>query len=140
LTFYIDRAVVAKILNTKPVNIRRTQRMHYNGQDIILVALWSQKEERLVIDIDQYQEAAKKFYGVENLNSNGIPKIPFSAALIFIGILLGLYGLGTNTSVETKYGTSVSNFSLMQQQNVLIFTGATMLILGVLLEKERNKS
>jgi hypothetical protein len=137
--FYIDRAVVAEILKTKPVNVRRTQRMHHSGRDIILVVLWSQKE-RLVIDINQYQEAANKFYGVGNLNSNGTPKVRFSAALIVGGILLGLYSLGMNTSVETKYGTTVSNFSLMQQQNVLIFTGATMLILGVLLRKEGDKS
>jgi hypothetical protein len=137
--FYINRAVVAEILKTKPVNVRRTQRMHHNGRDIILVALWSQKEQ-LIIGINQYQEAANEFYGAGNLDSNGRQKIKFSAVLIAGGILLGLYGLGMNTSVETKYGTSVSNLSLMQQQNVLIFTGGTMLIIGVLLRKEGDKS
>jgi hypothetical protein len=137
--FYIDRAVVAKILKTKPVNVRRTQRMHHSGRDIILVALWSQKE-RLIIDINQYQEAANEFYRAGNLDSNGIQEIKFSTVLIVGGILLGLYGLGMNTSVETKYGTSVSNLSLMQQQNVLVFSGGTMLILGVLLSKKGDKS
>jgi hypothetical protein len=130
---HIDRAVVAQVLETAPVNVRRTQRMQHNGQDIILVALWSQKE-KLTISVDQYQKAVKSFYGTGTVN--GMPKMTWSTALVVGGILLGVYGLGMNTSVQTRFGDGVSNLSLMQQQNMYVFIGGTMVVVGVLVKKK----
>jgi len=53
-------------------------------------------------------------------------------ALIIVAILVGLYGIALDTTVDTGYGSRVHNIGLMGLQSNLLMAGGLLLLIGVL--------
>ncbi|MDP5016854.1 MAG: hypothetical protein NWQ43_06050 [Dolichospermum sp.] len=146
---YINRIAVARILGVKINSIRKA----YKKDITICVEIWGSKEKVYNITLEQYYsfvEELKKDPKFEALKSNentrGIQNFEapksnentrgnqsgFGILLMIIGGMILISGYMKDTSISTRYG-SVSNISLMNEQQNQIQIGGISFIAGVLL-------
>lgn len=134
---WIDRVKIAKMIGTEAVNIRKTKE---KGDDII-INLWD-SPQTLSVKIEEYKNfAPSKVTEYNNNEANNLQrqspktsaKKKFGTILMLIGGFMIISGYMMDTSVSTGYGSSVSNLSLMNEQNKRIQIGGIALISGVIL-------
>ena len=112
---------MAKILNTRPSNIRHTKRI----EDKIQVKLWVSKD-RVFITIDEYQKC------VEEIQQDSNGSLSFGSILVGIGILVLIGGYSMNTTVSS-YGDEYHNIGLMHKRSSTIQLGGIALITGTIM-------
>jgi hypothetical protein len=123
---YIDRTAVARLLETKPSNIRKTQLI----DERIQIQLWNSKD-LVFVSLLQYKDC----YATRDKQSqamNGDNKKGIGTLLMVIGAIIAISGYFMDTSVPTRYG-NVSNLDLISQQNKKIQFGGLAFIAGVIL-------
>jgi hypothetical protein len=141
---YIDRIVIARILEIKTSNVRKA----WKENETICVQIWKSKE-KVYIPIEKYYsfiEELKKnpdFGAIEKTNSSRGNQSNFGALLMVVGVFMLISGYTQETSVSTGYGR-VSNISLMNEQERKIQFGGIFFIGGIILycldKKDNNSS
>jgi hypothetical protein len=130
---YIDRVAVARLLETKPSNIRKTQLI----DERIQIQLWDSKDF-VFVTLQQYKDcyrtASKLAQAINGNNKKGI-----GTFLMVIGAIIAINGYFMDTSVSTSYGY-ISNLDLISKQNKQIQFGGLAFIAGAILYTLDKKS
>jgi hypothetical protein len=144
---YIERIILAQLLETKPSNIRKTHQV----EEKINVQLWSSKEP-IIVDAQQYEmyvkalrskdatssELLKNQNKIQSKGNSGGTKKGIGLLLMIAGAIIGLNGYMMNTTVSTDYG-SVNNIGLMNEQQKHLLVGGIAFIAGVILYSSDRK-